>query len=245
MNLNDYKGIVMPRKPRILLPGQPVHVIQRGNNRIATFYAEEDYRFYLGCLKGASERYQCTIHAYVLMTNHVHLLVTPSTETALSRVMQSVGRKYVRYINHSYQRTGTLWEGRFKASLIYDEDYFLICSKYIELNPVRAGMVDEPDAYHWSSYSHNALAVIDHLIQPHDLYLALGSTDTERAQRYRALFKTHISTDAVQSIRTAANKDQVLGNDKFKDEVEEMLNRKIRDYTHGGDRKSDAFKQTQ
>ena len=133
----------MARLPRIVIPGQALHLIQRGNNRQATFYADKDYRFYLECLQDASAHHGCAIHAYVLMTNHVHLLLTPRAERAASLLMQSVGRRYVRYVNHAYQRSGTLWEGRFKSTLIDSERYLLTCSRYIELNPVRAGMVDD------------------------------------------------------------------------------------------------------
>lgn len=245
MNQNYYKGIVMPRKPRIVLPGHPVHIIQRGNNRSATFYSDEDYHFYLDALAQASEEYQCAIHAYVLMTNHVHLLATPTIETGISRMMQSIGRRYVRYINKTYKRTGTLWEGRFKHSLIQDDFYYLICSRYIELNPVRAGMVKSPESYPWSSYRHNAQRQINSIIQAHHLYLELGQTVEECAQHYQVLFHSHIEHNTLEAIRKATNRDQVLGNDRFKGEVEQMLKRKISVYEHGGDRKSETFKQTQ
>ncbi|MFT5425889.1 MAG: putative transposase [Gammaproteobacteria bacterium] len=242
---NCYKGIVMPRKSRIVLSGQPVHIIQRGNNRSATFYSGNDHRYYLEFLAQASEECQCAIHAYVLMTNHVHILATPKNETGVSRLMQSVGRRYVRHINKTYQRTGTLWEGRFKHSLIQDEFYYLNCSKYIELNPVRACMVESPESYLWSSYRHNALGQINSIIQPHDLYLRLGQTIEERAQHYQALFNNHIEHDTVTAIRKAINKDQILGNDKFKEEIEQILKRNINTYEHGEDRKSKTFKHTQ
>ena len=235
----------MPRQPRIVLPGHPAHIIQRGNNRSATFYADDDYHFYLDALNTACKQYHCALHAYVLMTNHVHLLVTPTTESGLSRLMQSLGRCYVRYINHTYKRTGTLWEGRFKHSLIQDESYYLICSRYIELNPVRAGMVEHPADYRWSSYHHNALGLASPLIQPHTLYLALGHSTKERAEHYQSLFQAHINPETLEAIREATNKDHVLGNDKFKGEIEQMLKRKLTSYEHGGDRKSEAFKQTQ
>ena len=235
----------MPRKPRIVLPGHPVHIIQRGNNRTATFFTDEDHRYYLQALHEAGRHYQCATHAYVLMTNHVHLLVTPGTATGPSRLMQSVGRCYVRYINETYRRSGTLWEGRFKHSLIQDDDYYLICSRYIELNPVRAGMVEHPGDYPWSSYRCNALGWPDPLLQPHALYLALGQSKEEQTRHYRALFQIHIEADTLEAIRAAANKDRVLGNDKFKEEIEQMLKRRINAYEHGGDRKSETFKQTQ
>jgi putative transposase len=146
----------MPRKPRFNLIEIPQHVVQRGNNRQPTFFAEEDYRFYLDCLGEAASKYRCALHAYVLMTNYVHLLVTPGTPEGVSRMMQSVGRRYVQYVNYSYKRSGTLWEGRYKASLVQTEQYLLTCSRYIELNPVRAGMVQHPKDHKWTSYRAHA-----------------------------------------------------------------------------------------
>ena len=141
----------MPRKPRFFLPNIPVHAIQRGNNRQAIFFDESDYRMYLSWLKVAAEKYGCQIHAYVLMTNHVHLLITPEHRDSLSRLFQYVGRYYVSYVNNTYGRTGTLWEGRYKASVVEEEHYLLSCYRYIELNPVRAGMVKRPEDYYpWS-----------------------------------------------------------------------------------------------
>lgn len=134
----------MARLPRIVLEGQALHIVQRGNNRQPCFFAEDDYRFYLDSLKEAAMRYGCSVHAYVLMTNHVHLLLTPERPAAPSRVLQSVGRRYVRYVNHVYRRSGTLWEGRFKSAPVDSDQHFLVCSRYIELNPVRAGMAAQP-----------------------------------------------------------------------------------------------------
>jgi len=141
----------MPRKPRFYLPDVPAHVIQRGNNRQAVFFSDDDYRAYLGWLKEGAVRRGCAIHAYVLMTNHVHLLVTPEARESISRTIQYVGRRYVTYVNHQYGRSGTLWEGRHKGSTISSDAYLLACSRYIELNPVRAGMVEAPGDYLWSS----------------------------------------------------------------------------------------------
>lgn len=141
----------MPRKPRMYLPGVPAHVVQRGNNREACFFQDEDYQFYLAVLGDALKRYRVQLHAYVLMTNHVHLLMTPTDESGISRVMQHLGRLYVLYVNRTYRRSGTLWEGRHKSSLINATEYLLTCYRYIELNPVRAGMVAVPEEYRWSS----------------------------------------------------------------------------------------------
>ena len=156
----------MPRKPRFFLPDVPVHVVQRGNNRQAVFFDDSDYRAYLSWIREGCERYGCEIHAYVLMTNHVHLLATPQATNSISRMLQYVGRRYVPYINHTYGRTGTLWEGRFKASLIHAEGYLLTCYRYIELNPVRAQMVEAPELYRWSSFRANALGGFERVVRP-------------------------------------------------------------------------------
>lgn len=231
----------MPRLPRTVLPGQPLHVIQRGNNRSVIFFADEDYRRYREDLKAASEKWGCAIHAYVFMTNHVHLLLTPEAEHSASKLMQSLGRRYVRYVNDVYRRSGTLWEGRYKSSMVDSESYLLVCSRYIELNPVRAGMVESPGDYPWSSYVANAGTQSDHLLQPHDCYSALGQTHEQRAARYRALFSGYIDDHELDTIREAVNKGWVLGHDRFRDQIEEALQRRVRPYHHGGDRRSDEF----
>lgn len=159
----------MARLPRFVIPGHPQHVIVRGNNREPIFYTEADYQFYLEKLKQACDKHSCDVHAYVLMTNHVHLLITPHKENGISKTMQMLGRYYVQYFNYSYERTGTLWEGRYKASLIDSDNYALICYRYIELNPVRADMVDHPSEYPWSSYSHNALGEKNERVMHHHL----------------------------------------------------------------------------
>jgi putative transposase len=166
----------MPRKPRFQLAGIPQHVIQRGNNREACFRSESDYRRYLDDLAASAEKYTCRIHAYVLMTNHVHLLVTPEHAPGIGEMMQALGRRYVHYINKTYRRTGTLWEGRYKASLIDSEAYFLTCMRYIELNPVRAQMVAHPGEYQWSSYCAAAQGRAGALLSPHPIYIELGTT---------------------------------------------------------------------
>jgi len=178
----------MPRPPRYPLGGVPQHVIQRGNNRQPAFFHQDDFRFYLDCLGEAAAKHSCEIHAYVLMTNHVHLLMTPCQVNGVAKVMQSLGRRYVRHINSTYQRSGTLWEGRYKASLVESEIYLLTCSRYIELNPVRANLVTDPAEYSWSSYQWYALGKSDPLITDHAVYLELGRTDEERRKAYRELF---------------------------------------------------------
>ena len=195
----------MPRKPRFNLPCIPQHIIQRGNNREPCFYAEEDYHRYLNDLNEAALKYQCRIHAYVLMTNHVHILVTPMVENGISQMMQALGRRYVRYINTTYKRTGTLWEGRYKSSLIDSEKYLLVCMCYIELNPVRASMVEHPGEYKWSSYHQNAQMGAGKLINNHPIYIQLGATLVERQQSYRELFRNYLASDVIDQIREALN----------------------------------------
>ncbi len=232
----------MARHPRFSILGQPQHVIQRGNNRDIIFVADEDYHFYLEKLKDACQKYQCEIHAYVLMTNHVHLLITPNVENGISKVMQSLGRFYVQYFNHQYQRTGTLWEGRYKATLLDSEQYLLTCSRYIELNPVRAEMVLYAAEYPWSSYHRNAMGEEDLLLTPHLIYQALGCNDTERQSNYSALFDHPVQAVDIEDIRTATNKAWVLGNNRFKEHVEKLSARQAQPKVRGGDRRSKDFK---
>ncbi|MGR9037952.1 MAG: transposase [Gammaproteobacteria bacterium] len=232
----------MARLPRYVIPGQPQHVIQRGNNRDIIFVTDEDYQFYLQKLGDACKKYDCDIHAYVLMTNHVHLLLTPHSENGISQVMQALGRYYVQYFNFRYRRTGTLWEGRYKATLMDSESYLLTCSRYIELNPVRAKIVKDPGEYPWSSFGYNALGQADTLITPHAVYKALGSDDSTCRSNYRALFASQIPKTEIEDIREATNKAWVLGDDRFKAKLERLINRQIQPKPRGGDRRSHSFR---
>jgi len=207
------------------LAGVPAHVIQRGNNRDACFFHEDDYRFYRQCLAEACRRYGVDLHAYVLMTNHTHLLMTPACPEGISRVMQSLGRRFVQYMNKTYRRTGTLWESRHKASLVDAERYLLACYRYIELNPVRAGMVEHPADYPWSSYRANAYGEAESTVTAHPLFIALAQTAEERRETYRELFRVGLSAELLHQIRTAANFAVPLGNDRFKAQVERALGR--------------------
>ena len=217
----------MARLKRVSLIGVPEHVIQRGNNRQNCFASEEDMKAYLHWLKEYSKKYQVGIHAWVLMTNHVHLLCTPQKEEAISKMMQSVGRMYVRYFNYTYKRSGTLWEGRFKSGLIQSERYLLEVYRYIELNPVRANMVNDPSENRWSSYQCNGLGKTSDLLTPHPEYLALGSTIQERQVNYRDLFKAHTAKVMLEDIRDCINKGLALGNDRFTAEIEELTNKRV------------------
>ena len=224
---------MMARKPRFNLVGVPQHVIQRGNNREPCFYSEEDYAAYLEFLKIAADKTDCHLHAYVLMTNHVHMLITPMQEHGISALMQSLGKRYVQYINKTYKRTGTLWEGRYKASLVDSNGYLFSCMRYIELNPVRANMVEVPSEYRWSSYGFNAAGLEDKNITPHPLYLELGLTEEERCFSYRELFRHKMNDKLLHDIRESVNQDLVLGRDDFKGKIEMMLNRTVRKGTPG------------
>jgi len=216
----------MPRRARLSIPGIPWHIIQRGNNRSVCFYAEEDYQLYLHYLDEFATRFGCIIHAYALMTNHVHLLLTPQRADSAASLMKHLGQRYVQYVNHTYQRSGTLWEGRFRSCLTQTEDYVLACYRYIELNPVRAGMVMRPQDYRWSSYHANALGKASRFIVPHEQYLRLGRDDTERRESYRALFKAHLDEEVVGQIREATNGNYALGNERFQREIEAKLGRR-------------------
>ena len=217
----------MPRKPRFFLPDIPVHIVQRGHSREPVFFEDGDYRAYLNRLGEAAERFDCAIHAYVLMTNHIHLLATPRNSDSVSRMMQYVCRRYVPCINHTYSTSGTIWEGRFKASLIHDEQYLLTCMRYIELNPVRANMTTGPGQYRWSSYRANVLGKADELITPHALYTALGRSRADRQKAYRALFKAHVEETELKDIRAAWQTGTPLGNDYFREKIERKLGSKI------------------
>ena len=235
----------MPRLPRLNVPGIPQHVIQRGNNRHVTFFADQDYAVYLDRLKDYSKKYDVAVHAYVLMTNHVHLLMTPSEEKGVSQLMQSLGRYYVRYVNQTYGRSGTLWEGRYKSTLVDAENYFLSVSRYIELNPVRADMVKHAAEYPWSSYQANALGKPIELITPHACYRALGKIGSSRQEAYRGLFDAHLPDLTLKEIREATNKAWVLGDHRFKEQIERQTGRRSSPQPRGGDRKSKSYREKQ
>lgn len=210
----------MPRRPRVSIPGYAEHIIQRGNNRQPIFGCDEDIKAYAYWLGEYAEKFEVSIHAWVFMTNHVHLLCTPSDTTGISKMMQSLGRQYVRYFNYTYQRTGTLWEGRFKSCLVQDQSYLFHLYRYIELNPVRADMVKDPADYSWSSYRCNGLGVSSDLQTPHELYLSLGRTKEERCNTYRDIFQYQVDDKLLEDIRLTANKGLALGSDRFKEQIE-------------------------
>jgi putative transposase len=210
-----------------VLTNIPTHIVQRGNNRQAIFFEDEDYRTYLGWVDEAARRWECAIHAYVLMTNHVHLLVTPRDAEAISRFMQYVGRRYVPYVNRKYRRTGTLWEGRFKSSPVQSEAYLLVCYRYIEMNPTRAGMAAAPADYPWSSCRHNALGESNPILTAHPEYLALGDSDDRRQAAYRRLLADDLEQTAVEQVRACLQTGTPFGNDRFREQIQRTLGRKV------------------
>ena len=214
----------MARRRRIGIKGITQHVIQRGNNRKNCFVSSKDFIAYVGWLKMYSVKFSVDIHAWALMTNHVHLLCTASQNNhGVSQLMQSLGRMYVRYFNHKYERTGTLWEGRFKSSMVDDAEYLFTLYKYIELNPVRANIVKHPWDYQWSSYHINALGKESLLCKPHDLYLQLGATKLERLRAYQALFIEEITESDIDAINMCVDRELVFGGEKFQIEIESLL----------------------
>lgn len=227
----------MPRRPRLALPGVPLHVIQRGNNRQACFFADEDYRFYLEWLSEHAGKTGCRIHAYALMTNHVHLLISADKAEAPGVLMKALGQRYVQYVNRVYRRSGTLWEGRFRSCPIQEEAYLLACQRYIELNPVRAGMVEHPGSYPWSSYRANGQGEENGLIRPHELYVALGRDTEGRQAAYRELFRYELEPGVVDQIRRATNGNFVLGSERFATEVAAVIGRRAQPGQPGRPRK--------
>ena len=217
----------MPRKPRYFLPNIPAHIVQRGHSRSPVFFENDDYHTYLHYLDEGSKRYECAIHAYVLMTNHIHILATPSDKEAITRMMQYVGRYYVPYINYKYGSSGSIWEGRYKANLVQDDGYLLTCMRYIELNPVRADMTKSPRAYRWSSYKQNALGKEDLIVTAHDVYKQLGRNAALRQENYRDLFKAQIEKEQLSDIRAAWQTGTPLGNSYFKELIEKKLKCKV------------------
>lgn len=232
----------MARLPRFVLPGYPQHVIQRGNNRQQILFEEDDYWFLWEKIGNAADKFQCDIHAYVLMPNHFHLLMTPREEDGIGKLMQYVGRYYVQYFNGRYDRTGTLWEGRYRATLLDPSSYLLPVSRYVELNPVRAGLVDDPADYGWSSHGANALGTDDPLVTPHPVYKRGGRSAKARREAYAKGFATPIEPALLTEIRDATNKAWVLGDAAFCREIEGELNRRTSPRPRGGDRRSEAYR---
>jgi len=217
----------MPRRSRITVAEVPVHIVQRGNNRGACFFADADYEVYLAQLRQLAEQFDCAVHAYCLMTNHVHLLLTPRTADGSGLLMKHLGQRYVQHVNRTYRRSGTLWEGRFRSCLVQPERYLLACARYIELNPLRAGLVSHPRNYRWSSYRVNAEGKVSDLITPPDQYLRLGRSADARREAYRSLVREPLDEALVNEIRAATDGGFVLGTARFQDEIARRVGRRV------------------
>jgi putative transposase len=218
-------GSDMARLPRLDLPNIPQHIVQRGNNRLPCFLDDADRHRYLQLLREALLHTKCALHAYVLMDNHVHLLLTPPAIGAVAQLMQKLGRQYVGQFNARHQRTGTLWEGRYKSCLVDSETYVLCCYRYIDLNPVRARMTDDPLRSPWSSAAAHGGRHIDSLLTPHPAYAALGETDAERGAVYAALLREAVAEDELLAIRAHLQQQRALGRNAFRAMVEAKTQR--------------------
>lgn len=205
----------MPRLSRLFVPGLPAHLIVRGNNRQDIFLCDGDRRYFLQCLVDAATRSRMAIHAYVLMTNHVHLLATGETADSFPKTFQSVGRRFVAYFNARHHRTGTLWEGRYRSTVVQADAYLLTCHRYIDMNPVRAGLVSLPVDYPWSSHRHYSLGQRDDLVTPHCLTQGMSGSGPGRRAAYAAMFEDPLSAEALERIRYCLNNAWALGTPSF------------------------------
>lgn len=227
----------MPRLPRLQIADIPQHIVQVGHNGLSCFFDDEDYEFYLQSLKSAAEQYNVNVHAYVLLPNMIQIVATPKMANGVSSLMQSLGRRYVQYVNHRYKRSGTLWDGRYKSSLIDSASYLLSCYRYVELKPMYKGLCDSLNDYPWSSFRHHAGLEHSQLIVDHRLYDALGETRVERCQEYRRLFRYDFDQRLSQYIAETIKLGHVLGGDAFKDKIEQVANQRVRPLKRGRPRK--------
>ena len=227
----------MARLPRLIVPGQPHHVIQRGAGQQPIFLDTDDYLMFLRYLKEGARQFKVAVHAYVLMSNHLHLLASPADATGLARTMQWIGRYYVPYFNVKYARTGTLWQGRYKTAVIDSERYFLLCSRHIELNPVRAGIVAAPGDFRWSSYRHHVGLAHDPLITEHPLYWALGNTPFAREAAYQHLVDQTVSAQDASALTEATLKGWAIGSESFKKALEKDVQQRVTPVKAGRPRK--------
>ena len=216
----------MARLPRYSIINQPQHIIQQSRDGQKIFNHEQDYQYFYDCLEAAAYNYELKVHAYALLPDHVQVLASPGNPDSISRTIQSIGRNYVQYFNESYDSEGTLWDGRYRATVLDDKPYLLTCSRYIETVAVRTGLVAGPKDYRWSSYAHNALARNDPMISPHREYQRLGSTPAERSKAYRALFKHRLSVETVDTITDSVLKGWALGDARFAARIEKLSGRR-------------------
>jgi putative transposase len=217
----------MARLPRLTLAGYPHHIIQRGNNRQAIFASTADYEMLLGLLEESAKKFDVAIHSYVLMSNHFHLLATPKGVEGIPQMMQAVGRSYVRYFNNRQARTGTLWEGRYKSTLIQAERYLLACMVYIDLNPVRAGIAADPAEYPWSSHLHYVGRRVDKLVTPHPYYWELGNTPFARELAYQELVRNGIGSHQQQALTDATFRGWALGEPDYVADLQRRTERRV------------------
>ncbi len=231
----------MARLPRIVIPNHPLHIMHRGNNRQDIFENEDDMTRIKEDIAQALSKSDCSLHSYVIMSNHLHLLISPADKEQLSKFMQTIANRYVRYYNAVRNRTGTIWEGRFKSCLIDSENYLFALYRYIEMNPVKANMVKDIAEYPWSSYRHNALGKKDDLITEHKLYWDLGKSRELRVEKYQKIFSTQNSTKQEQQITEATARGEVYGSSEFHYEMGKIISRSTKLARHGGDRKSQSY----
>ena len=230
----------MARQPRLTVPGYPHHIIQRGNNRQNIFHASADYQLFLSLLLDAATQHKVAIHSYVLMSNHYHLLTTPQDQNGLTLMVQQVGRSYVRQFNRRYERSGTLFEGRFKSTLIQTERYLLACMAYIDLNPLRAGMVALPQDYAWSSYGHYAGLHTDKIVTPHPHIWNMGNTPYAREAAYVALVQAGLSPSDERALTNTALRGWALGDENFVNGLEKSIERRVQPGQRGRPHKAQA-----
>jgi putative transposase len=217
----------MARKPRLFVTGMPHHVVLRGNNRDRIFNKDADYFFFLDVIREAKEKHPCLLYAYCLMINHIHLLLAPLEEGNITLLMKLVGAKYVRYMNKAYRRTGTLWEGRYKCSLVQDDTYLAVCLRYIEMNPVRAGVVMSPEEYQWSSYRFRAYGEDYAILDRDPWYEGLGLREEDRQQEYRSFFEKPEDDAMPKLIRKMTLKGGIVGDDRFKEKIRQLTGKAL------------------
>ena len=232
----------MARLSRIVIPNQPLHIIHRGNNRQDILESEDDMVRIKEDIELSLSKSNCNLHAYVIMTNHLHLLITPKNKEQLAKFMQSMANRYVRYFNAKHQRTGTIWEGRFKSCLVDSDHYLFTLYKYIEMNPIKASMVKDIADYEWTSYRHNALNQTDSLITEHKLYKDLGTSAKQRCESYREMSDALNITTQESKITEATMRGEVYGSKEFHSKINDLISRSTKLTSHGGDRKSEIYK---
>ena len=228
----------MARKPRFNLKDHPQYIMQRGHNRLPCFFDKEDYAYFLDCLEKSARQYQCEVHAYTLLETEIHILVTPRIQGGVSQMMQSLGRRYVQYVNHKYHRSGTLWEGRYKSTLVDAAGYLITCYRYIESLAVEKGLADAVENYPWSSYMNHAQGKESALLTEHSMFGELGENEDASRQQYRELFRYEIDPGTKKHIIETLNLELVLGGDLFKSRIQNLVNRPVRPLKRGRPPKS-------